>query len=310
MRLTVLGGCGAWPAAGQACSGYLLEHQGFRLLIDPGYAIVPRLLHVVPAAGVDAVLVSHGHPDHCADLHPLLRARVLDGERPPPLPVYAPRGALAPVLDLDGPGTLAHAYALRELTPGRRLEIGPFQLDTWLLPHFVPNLGLRLHAGGRVLAYTGDTGPSPDLAVLARGADLFLAEATFAVQMPDRFAGNLSTAQEAGENAARAAVDRLLLTHLWPGQQPEAMQQAAATRFSGPVAVAAAGTVLELGGARSDQRDGDDHRDHGDRPADQPGERLAAVRGASLVDSVEPERAEDHRHGTHRQAEAEAQDQR
>ena len=73
MRLTVLGGCGGWPAAGLACSGYLVEHDGFRLLIDPGYAIVPRLLAVVDAAAVDAVLVSHGHPDHCADLNPLLR---------------------------------------------------------------------------------------------------------------------------------------------------------------------------------------------------------------------------------------------
>ena len=68
MRLTVLGGCGAWPAAGQACSGYLLEQDGFRLLVDPGYAIVPRLLELIDAAEVDAVLVSHGHPDHCADL--------------------------------------------------------------------------------------------------------------------------------------------------------------------------------------------------------------------------------------------------
>jgi hypothetical protein len=62
MRLTVLGGCGAWPAAGQACSGYLLEQDGFRLLVDPGYAIVPRLLELIDAAEVDAVLVSHATP--------------------------------------------------------------------------------------------------------------------------------------------------------------------------------------------------------------------------------------------------------
>ena len=83
MRMTVLGGCGAWPAAGQACSGYLVEHDGFRVLVDPGYAVVPRLLELVAAEDVDAVLLSHGHPDHCADLNPLLRARVLrDGAAP------------------------------------------------------------------------------------------------------------------------------------------------------------------------------------------------------------------------------------
>ena len=83
MRLTVLGGCGAWPAADQACSGYLVEHDGFRLLIDPGYAILPRLLQGIDADKVDAVLVSHGHPDHCADLNPLLRARTFRDDRPP-----------------------------------------------------------------------------------------------------------------------------------------------------------------------------------------------------------------------------------
>jgi ribonuclease BN (tRNA processing enzyme) len=75
MRISVLGGCGAWPAAGEACSGYLVEHDGFALLVDPGYATLPRLLGQLRADDVDAVLVSHGHPDHCADLHPLLRAR-------------------------------------------------------------------------------------------------------------------------------------------------------------------------------------------------------------------------------------------
>src|SRR5690348_5881133 len=107
MRLTVLGACGAWPSAGQACSAYLLEHDGFTLLLDIGYATVPRLLARVPAERVDAVFVSHGHPDHCADLNPLLRARCLrDPDLPPPLPVYAPPGALNAVLALDRPGML------------------------------------------------------------------------------------------------------------------------------------------------------------------------------------------------------------
>src|SRR5215472_6443568 len=174
MRLTVLGGCGAWPAAGSACSGYLVEHDGFRLLIDPGYAILPRLLGILDAAELDAVLVSHGHPDHCADLNPLLRARAMQDEPAPALPVYAPPGALGPVLALDRPGMLDDAISLREFAPGDRLEVGPFGVRSWLLPHWVQNAGLRLEADGRTLAYTGDSGPSPRLADLARGADIFL----------------------------------------------------------------------------------------------------------------------------------------
>src|SRR5690242_18240896 len=147
MRMTVLGGCGAWPAAGRACSGYLPEEGGFRLLVDPGYATLPRLLRHVTAADVDAVLVSHGHPDHCADLNPLLRARALGDEPPPPLPVHALPGALDRVLALDRPGMLDGALRLVPFTSGGRFEIGPFAVGTWPLPHFVPNAGLRLAAG-------------------------------------------------------------------------------------------------------------------------------------------------------------------
>ena len=133
---------------------------------------------------MDAVLISHGHPDHCADLNPLLRARAL-GEAPPAaLPVHTLPGAVDAVLALDNPRMLADAYVLREFSAGDRFEVGPFQVDTWALPHFVPNAGLRLTAGGRVLAYTGDTGPSADIAVMARDADVLLAEATFPDHMP------------------------------------------------------------------------------------------------------------------------------
>src|SRR6266542_5046790 len=143
MRLTVLGACGVWPAAGQACSGYLVEHDGFRLIVDLGYATVPRLLERVTADQVDAVFISHGHPDHCADLNPLPRARALREDPPAPLPVYALPGALDAVLALDRPGLLTDAYVLHEFTAGSRLDLGPFRAHTRLLPHSVPNAGVR-----------------------------------------------------------------------------------------------------------------------------------------------------------------------
>jgi ribonuclease BN (tRNA processing enzyme) len=247
MRLSVLGGCGAWPAAGQACSGYLVEQDGFRLLMDPGYATLPRLLSQVPADEVDAVLISHGHPDHCADLHPLLRAREYGQGIPPPLPVYALPGALDRILQLDGPGSLREAYQVTGMAPGERLGIGPFQVDTWLLPHFVPNLGLRLSAGGQVLAYTGDTGPSPDVAELAAGSHLFLAEATFPEQVAGHDGRYMSTARQAGGYAAKAGAGRLVLTHLWPGTSRQAALEAARSQFSGEIMVAAGGVMADLG---------------------------------------------------------------
>jgi len=246
VRLTVLGGCGAWPAAGQACSGYLVEHDGFRLLLDLGYATVPRLLLRAAADSVDAVFISHGHPDHCADLNPLLRARALRDDPPPPLPVYAPPGALNAVLALDRPGMLDSALRLREFNPGDELHIGPFDAGTRLLPHYLPNAGIRLSAGGRTLAYTGDTGPSPEVVALARGADLLLSEATYVDEVPEDSRRYLSSARQAGMHAAGAGVGHLMLTHLQPGTDPRSACAAAADGYGGPVDVATGDLVHDV----------------------------------------------------------------
>jgi ribonuclease BN (tRNA processing enzyme) len=101
VRMTVLGGCGAWPVPDQARSGYLIEHDEFHVLVDPGYATLPRLLEYIAARDVDAVLVTHGHPDHCANLSPLLRARALAPDPPVRLPVFALPGAVDAVLAMD-----------------------------------------------------------------------------------------------------------------------------------------------------------------------------------------------------------------
>ncbi len=247
MRVTVLGGCGAWPAAGQACSGYLVEHDGFQLLIDPGYATTPRLLEHLAGGQVDAVFISHGHPDHCADLNPLLRARVLRDNPLPPLPVHTPPGAVDAVLALDRPETLTGAYLLHEFSAGDDLEIGPFRAETRLLPHWLPNAGVRLAAGGRIAAYTGDSGPSPLITELARDADLLIAESSYAGAVPDDSRHHLSSARDAGQAAAHADAGHLLLTHLLPGTDHADAQDAARTRYDGQLSVAGPGLVIDLG---------------------------------------------------------------
>ncbi|GAA2467026.1 MBL fold metallo-hydrolase [Winogradskya humida] len=240
MRLTTLGACGAWPTAGKACSGFLVEHDGFRLLLDLGYATLPRLLALLPAEDVDAVFISHGHPDHCADLNPLLRARSLGTRGARPLPVYSLPGALDAVLALDRPGMLDDAYSLRDVAAD--FEIGPFRAETRLLPHWVPNAGIRLTAGGTTLAYTGDSGPTPDVVRLAREADILIAEATYADEVPPDSQAYLTSAVQAGHQAAEAGVGQLLLTHLWPGTDPAtavaAAVAAAGSRFPGEIRAA------------------------------------------------------------------------
>jgi ribonuclease BN (tRNA processing enzyme) len=245
MQMTVLGGGGAWPTPERGCSGYLIDQSGFRLLMDPGHATVPQLLKSVPARAVDAVFLSHSHADHCADLNPLLRARHLSEDPPRALPVFAAAGAADAVLAMDGQ-MLAEDYVLREFSPGDQLTIGPFQLTTRSLSHFVPNVGVRLTAGNVAIAYTGDGGADAHVVGLAAGARLLLAEATFADHVPEPSHGRLASARQAGEHAAAAQVGQLVLTHLLPDTEPDAAVDAARRTFGGPISVAVPGLAIDL----------------------------------------------------------------
>jgi ribonuclease BN (tRNA processing enzyme) len=164
----------------------------------------------------------------------------------PALPLYAPPGALDAVLALDHPRLLGSAYTVYEFAPGADVYIGPFAVGTRLLPHPVPNAGVRLSAGGRVVAYTGDTGPSPGVAELADGADLFIADATYVDEALEHLRRFLLTAQLAGREAERAGVGRLLLTHLLPGTDLGDAVSAAAAAYSGVIKVARADVVIDL----------------------------------------------------------------
>ena len=242
----VLGGAGGFPPARGACSGYLIEHDGFRLLVDPGYAIVPRLLEILPPEAIDAVLVSHGHPDHVADLNPLLRARLMTDDEAPPLPAYALPDALSRVLALDQITALKGACEVHEFAAGDAFPIGPFAIESRLLPHSIPNAGVRISAGGSSITYTGDAGPTDDLVALATGTDLLLAEATYVESVPSGNEGVLNSALVVGHQARWAGAARLMLTHLLPGTDPEASRAAAGRFFDDWIAVATPGTIVEL----------------------------------------------------------------
>jgi ribonuclease BN (tRNA processing enzyme) len=139
------------------------------------------------------------------------------------------------VLALDRAGMLDC-----ELRPvADRFHIGPFAAQARMLPHSLPNAGIRLAAGGEVLAYTGDSGPCADVVALARDADVFVAEATFLDGVPDGARGTLSSVRDAGRQAALAGAGRLLLTHLQPGTDPAAAIAVAREEFDAEVGVAA-----------------------------------------------------------------------
>ena len=215
MRLTVVGCAGSAPGPKSAASCYLVEQDGFRLLLDLGNGAFGPLQGHTDPAGIDAVFLSHLHADHCLDVAPFVVWHRYSGRSGGGLvPLYAPDGAerrLALAYDMDG-AVLTDVFDFVAVGPGS-FSLGPFEVTLARTVHPVECYAIRLTAGGRSLVYTADTGPSDRVVELARGADVLLAEAAHPPGA-DQPPGLHLTGKGAGEHAAAAGVGRLLLTHV------------------------------------------------------------------------------------------------
>jgi ribonuclease BN (tRNA processing enzyme) len=249
----VLGTCGAWPEPGRACSGFLLDHAGFRVVVDLGYGTLPRLLTELgssAADGLDAVVVTHRHPDHMIDLHGLFRARSFGAPESPALPLLSPEGVVERVkaLEEDDGSKVDEVFDWNPL-PAPGFDVGPWRVESRPLPHSVPSVGVRLASGDLTIAFTGDTGYDDEVVALGRDADLFVVEATDQHQTepsePVETKTHL-TARLAGVVAQRSAARRLLLTHFWPGNDRELSRAAAADEYAGELLVADEGLTIDL----------------------------------------------------------------
>jgi ribonuclease BN (tRNA processing enzyme) len=212
VRLTVIGSSPAWPNPGSAQSGYLLEGPG-KLLLDCGPGVLARLRE--DGTRPDAIAITHWHLDHCGDLIPWAWLNAYSPEAGQSRPeLWLPPGSekeLEIFTSFWGvPRMWERAFELREFAPSEPFEAAGFTVDPVQLPHYTMQaFGFRVTHGGKTLAYSGDSAPTAELAELARGADLFVCEATLADGTTDGTVRGHLTAEE----ALAAADGRVLLTH-------------------------------------------------------------------------------------------------
>lgn len=249
MRLTIIGCSGSFPGPDSPASCYLLEAEGFRLVLDLGNGAVGALQRYAPLDSIDAVCLSHLHADHCLDLCPMWVARTYRPQGAlPRIPVYSPAGTaerMARAYGLAEDPGMSERFEFVTLSPGSR-QIGPFEVSTAHMNHPVQTFGFRFTHAGRSLAYSADTGATSALVTLAGQADVLLCEASY-LERPGLPEGLHLTAREAVEHAARAGAGQVVLTHLVPwNDRAQTLAEASAVPYAGSVSLAVAGRTIEL----------------------------------------------------------------
>lgn len=228
MNLTVLGKYGPYPAAGGATSGYLVREGNVNLLLECGSGILSRLQQVIPLSNLSAVVLSHLHSDHVADMYVLryaLQQAQSAGETSNiPLKVFTPTLPQNDFAMLRAQGVFEYITVI----DGMSARLGDLELFFQAMTHPYPSYGIRIYGHKHVIAYTGDTKMNDSIIPFATKADLFLADTGLLAR--DKTSNNVPhlTAREVGEIAAAAHVSRLLCTHISPRySEAELLREAA-----------------------------------------------------------------------------------
>jgi ribonuclease BN (tRNA processing enzyme) len=257
VRITVLGCAGSVVGPDSPASGYLVNAAGTKpFVIDFGGGVLGALQRYADPGDVD-VLLSHLHADHCLDLPGLFVWRRYHPNRPTGKRVmYGPKDTWLRLGAASAPegGEIDDFRDIFDIGVWRDSEsvrLGSLDVLPRLLSHPTECYGMRFtDASGAVFVFSGDTGVCDAVVDLARDADVFLCEASWTHDPPNRPPDLHLSGTEAGQIAARANVSELLLTHIPPWTSREDVISEAKAAFSGPVRAVVCGETFEVTRAR------------------------------------------------------------
>lgn len=242
MKLHVVGSSGTFPSHGQPAAGYVVEQGRTRVWCDAG----PGTYMSLPLDPdlIDAVVISHQHPDHCTDVFAAFHAWTYRPEPRQPVPLYAPQSVWDLVTGFVGQEPPCFAFV--PVWTGDEVEIGDLMVSFVETDHSVPTVGSRWEGHNRTLFYTADTGPAGDWRGLASDVDVMLSEASYQGATEDKVYPHHLTAAEAGDIAREVGAAKLVLTHIPPYLDKSVSVAEAEETFDRPVHLAVAGTSFDV----------------------------------------------------------------
>jgi ribonuclease BN (tRNA processing enzyme) len=256
LELIILGSGTSVPSPSRGAPAHLVLAEGYSLLVDCGSGCTGSLARAgVTLDRLGGILLSHFHPDHTADLVPLLFALANPSgpARTDDLFVWGPPGLaehMEGLAALYGRWVRPRQAGLRvqELRPGDALQAGPLRVRAFATRHTESSLAFRIEQAGSVLCYSGDSGPCPGLEQAARDADLLLCECSALDEAPVE--GHMTPAA-VGRLASAAGCCQVVLTHLYDGLAEQDLPALVARHYPGPVQLAADGLRLAVRAKRS-----------------------------------------------------------
>ncbi len=245
LSVTVLGCSGSYAAPGNPCTSYLMRSSGATVLLDCGPGSLGPLQTEINFDQLSAIVLTHCHPDHWLEL-PVIRNVFTWFHPRSGVPVYGTaetramdRAITVRARDRHDPLAWATIDASSEVTVGDQ---------SWrfaLTDHPVETLAVRVDAGGRSFAFSSDTGPGWDFRALGADIDVAMCDASHPRQLEGRGIPHMS-ARQAAAAAGIAGIDRLVLTHVAPGVDPESQQAEAQAAYGGTVEVARPGFTFAV----------------------------------------------------------------
>lgn len=243
MKVTVIGCFGAYPPQNGATSGYLVEHQDTKVLLDCGSGVLAKLQNYISLNELDGVVFSHYHRDHCADLECLQFAAMIDTKLGKRSSILIMRGNE----DTENAPELGYKEYCKGLkyAAGEEFCIGQLRFIAQANQHDIPSFSIKVEdSHGGCIVYSGDTGYYEHFCSFARGADWLICECSLYTEQKGMVAGHLC-ADEVGMIAAKAKVKNLLLTHLPHYGNLSLLVNEAGVKFTGPIVLAKSGMVLD-----------------------------------------------------------------